>query len=287
MTSESDRLHSTGQLIYERNIHTGQTVEYLYLDNSPIAFVRNGELYFIHTDHLGTPRVVTDDAQRTVWEWYSTPFGVNAANEDVDGDGTKVMLNLRFPGQYFDQETGMHYNYFRDYDPSTGRYLSSDPLGIDGGLNTYAYSNLNPVVYFDPTGGTPVHAVRGIFWIGGRIGTGINYGIQALTGASLGILLYDALNSDEAVTESESPEQCKDDESDKCKNLREKINNLRNEIFGKRIPDLANNPSDLPEYIGPGEKLRDTVRGHRKLLDRQLRRLRELEDQYALECLRK
>lgn len=59
---------------------------------------------------------------------------------------------LRFPGQYFDQETGLHYNYFRDYDPSTGRYIESDPIGLDGGLNTYSYSELNPLRYIDPLG---------------------------------------------------------------------------------------------------------------------------------------
>ncbi|MCH2074358.1 MAG: hypothetical protein MK130_05805 [Puniceicoccaceae bacterium] len=82
--------------------------------------------------------------------------------------------------------------------------------------------------------------------------------------------------------------QCSDDdESDKCKRLKRKIENLRREIYDKRIPDLENNPGDLPEYIGPGEKLRDTVRGHRKLLDRQLRRLRELEARYEKECRNK
>ena len=144
--------NSDGQLIYEHDNRTGKTVEHLYLDATPIAFNCDGQLYFIHTDHLGTPRVVTDNAQRTVWEWYSTPFGVNAANEDADGDGTKVTLNLRFPGQYFDTETELHYNYFRTYDPSTGRYIESDPIGLTGGLNTFLYANANPMSFVDPLG---------------------------------------------------------------------------------------------------------------------------------------
>jgi len=60
-----------------------------------------------------------------------------------------VTLNLRFPGQCFDKETGLHYNYFRTYDPSTGRYLESDPIGLDGGLNTYTYVLNNPLIHMD------------------------------------------------------------------------------------------------------------------------------------------
>jgi RHS repeat-associated protein len=59
---------------------------------------------------------------------------------------------LRFPGQYFDKETNLHYNYFRDYDPSLGRYVESDPIGLRAGLNTYAYGLGDPIANFDPNG---------------------------------------------------------------------------------------------------------------------------------------
>jgi len=111
------------------------------------------DLAYIQPDHLDTPRTVTDSTQKVIWQWDNQdPFGANAANEDPDGDGQRFSLNLRFPGQYFDSETGLHYNYFRDYDPSTGRYIQSDPIGLTGGLNTYAYVGGNPISYRDPFG---------------------------------------------------------------------------------------------------------------------------------------
>ena len=90
--------------------------------------------------------------QTVVWRWDSTPFGDSVPNEDPDGDQQGFTLNLRFPGQYFDEESGLNYNYFRDYDSWTGRYVESDPIGLPGGLNSYSYSLLNPEKYFDSAG---------------------------------------------------------------------------------------------------------------------------------------
>ncbi len=103
-------------------------------------------IYFVHPDHLGTPQVITDENQAIVWQ----------ANYDSFGKATiiteNITNNIRFPGQYFDQETELHYNYFRYYDPSTGRYITSDPIGLNGGLNTYAYVGGNPLRWVDPKG---------------------------------------------------------------------------------------------------------------------------------------
>ena len=105
----------------------------------------DAQMFYVYPDHLGTPRVIIDTHNRVRWRWDNTdPFGANIASEDPDGDRLNLSYPLRFPGQYFDKETGLHYNYFRDYDPQTGRYIQSDPIGLAGGLNTYAYVDGNP-----------------------------------------------------------------------------------------------------------------------------------------------
>jgi RHS repeat-associated protein len=110
------------------------------------------KLYYIHVDHLNTPRLVADDQQRTVWRWdQQEPFGVNVPEENPSGLGI-FELPLRLPGQYYDRETNLHYNYFRDYNPSLGGYVEGDPIGLRGGINTYVYVGGNPLLWTDPSG---------------------------------------------------------------------------------------------------------------------------------------
>jgi uncharacterized protein RhaS with RHS repeats len=112
-----------GQLESElRYDPTGQLqhiTDYVYLENKPLAWTRayynaqggiwKKKVYYLHTDHLNTPRLATDDQQTVVWRWDSEGFGSTLADTDPDGDGTNVNINLRFPGQYYDSETGLHY----------------------------------------------------------------------------------------------------------------------------------------------------------------------------------
>jgi RHS repeat-associated protein len=115
------------------------------------------EVFFVWTDQLDTPRVISDDENRIRWEWDANdPFGNNAPNEDPSGMGA-FHYNLRFPGQYFDAETGLDYNYFRDYDPSIARYVESDRTGLRGGISTYSYAAANPLTFIDPLGLLVVH----------------------------------------------------------------------------------------------------------------------------------
>jgi RHS repeat-associated protein len=121
--------------------------DYIYWGDQQIALANNGSIYYIHNDHLNTPQVITNQSQQVVWMGDYEPFGKVASNTN-----NSIEVFSRFPGQYFDSETGLYYNYFRDYDPSIGRYIESDPIGLGGGINTYAYANGNPIRFVDPTG---------------------------------------------------------------------------------------------------------------------------------------
>jgi RHS repeat-associated protein len=111
-------------------------------------------LVYLHADHLNTPRLATDETGKVVWRNLPTtePFGNSPVEEDPDNDGVAFTLNLRFPGQYFDKESGFFYNMNRYYDSQLGRYTSSDPIGLDGGINTYSYVRGNPLSRVDPLG---------------------------------------------------------------------------------------------------------------------------------------
>lgn len=107
--------------------------------------------YFIHTDQLNTPRVITDGSGNQVWRWDSDPFGKETPNEQPAGQPA-FTFNQRFPGQQFDRESNLNYNFFRDYDPAPGRYIESDPIGLNVGINTYGYVDSDPLSLSDLLG---------------------------------------------------------------------------------------------------------------------------------------
>lgn len=146
-----------GHLIGEYDSDNQVRQETVWLEDTPVAVLKQdaqGQMkaYYVHADHLNTPRAILDSQNRMVWRWVGDAFGQALPEEEPDGDGTLFEYNLRLPGQYYDRETGLHYNYFRDYDPSTGRYVESDPIGLEGGMNTYSYVEGNPISRVDPLG---------------------------------------------------------------------------------------------------------------------------------------
>ncbi len=133
---------------------TGLSInETVWLGSLPVAALQASGTYYIHTDHLNAPWQIDDVAKQVVWTWDTTAFGTNLPNQDPNSTGHQFVYNLRFPGQYYDAESGIFYNLNRDYDPATGRYIESDPLGLAGdSFSTYAYVGGNPMSFVDPTG---------------------------------------------------------------------------------------------------------------------------------------
>jgi RHS repeat-associated protein len=108
---------------------------------------------YYHHDHLGTPIQATDKTGRVVWAASYNVFGqASVTTPAATSDLPTIESKLRLPGQVEDAETGLHYNYFRYYDSGTGRYITEDPIGLEGGINRYNYVDANPLSYFDPWG---------------------------------------------------------------------------------------------------------------------------------------
>lgn len=157
---------STTTLMYDESGHLmgeydggGNLIEEtVWLGDVPVATLQpNGSggvnIFYVHTDQLNSPRKISQpSSNQLTWRWDSDPFGTATPNPNPAGLGT-FTYNLRFPGQYYQTETGLSYNYFRDYDPNVGRYIESDPIGLRGGsYSTYAYVLGNPVSLTDPLG---------------------------------------------------------------------------------------------------------------------------------------
>ncbi|MGQ0592550.1 MAG: RHS repeat-associated core domain-containing protein, partial [Gammaproteobacteria bacterium] len=136
----------TGRLIAETKDDGTRIRDYLWHDDEPLAQIDTAggfeTLRYLHTDHLQTPRLATGTGGAILWRWEGEAFGSTAP------DLASATINLRFPGQYFDAETGLHYNYFRHYDATVGRYVQSDTIGLQGGVNSlHLCSRKSPSLY--------------------------------------------------------------------------------------------------------------------------------------------
>ncbi len=139
---------SFGRLIEETDSQGNPLADYLYVGGMPIATLNpgTGQIYYLHDDRLGTPQLATDTNQNVAWIAAYQPFG------GLSSTSALIVQDLRLPGQENDSDTGWYHNGFRDYVPSLGRYLESDPMGLAAGPNTYAYANGNPARFIDPSG---------------------------------------------------------------------------------------------------------------------------------------
>ncbi len=152
-------------LVQESNNGNRIEWDWVWLDNIPVVQIQESydsqgnhvgtEITYLHTDQLGAPRVGTSPSQVITWRNYADAFGQAL----LTGSAT---VRLRLPGQIDYGLAGIYYNYKRDYDSNTGRYLQSDPIGLDGGLNTYGYALQNPLRYIDPSGESAVYFIPAI-----------------------------------------------------------------------------------------------------------------------------
>lgn len=166
---------------------------YIYLEMRPIAVIdydsdNQVSVYSVNTDYLGTPKQVTDKSGKVVWEATHDAFG-----KVISEKSNQFVFNLRFAGQYHDAESGYYYNYHRYYDAKTGRYLTSDPIGLVGGLNTYNYVGQNPYSGVDPWGLLTYDPNSQKFYVDGGdtlVSIGKEFGISDIALAKLNLQFF-------------------------------------------------------------------------------------------------
>ncbi len=175
------------QLLGEYDAGGVPIYEIVYIGTTPVAVIkqtRTGSgtslnvvtsVSFIYADHLDTPRVIVrSNDQAIVWRWdFAEAFGATGPNDNPNGFGSFV-FNLRMPGQVYDSESGNFYNINRDYSPPTGKYVQSDPIGLQGGINTYAYVGGNPLSYADPLGLKTLQCTKPLDALTEKFGSGFS-----------------------------------------------------------------------------------------------------------------
>lgn len=255
------------------------SMEYLWLPTEsgqaiPIGLYRNKRFYAIHSDHLGTPRLITDDAGKPVWQWAYSAFGDNkptgilkatanpkAAITNVPtllkATTPSITVNLRFPGQYADEESNLFENGFRSYRPGMGDYTQSDPIGLAGGWNRFAYVGGNPLSYSDPKGlqAQAAAVLCGPYYLGCA---------AAITGA----MAMSTQQGQKALKDlgKKIADQCKTDDPDPCEEIKRQIRDIQAKLAGKE-GQLAKDPYDLfnrAYSVNPGGDLagKGTYAGH-------------------------
>ncbi|WP_440877561.1 RHS repeat-associated core domain-containing protein [Thalassotalea sp. PLHSN55] len=140
-------IYGPGSVLFTEQEETSNNYrDYIYMAGQVIGFIDNGQVYYVHNDQVGRPVSITDSNGNEQWRTGNFAFFSEPLLDNIGG------FNIGYPGQYFDSESGLWYNINRYYDPETGRYTQSDPIGLLGGMNTYTYVSGNPITKIDPLG---------------------------------------------------------------------------------------------------------------------------------------
>ena len=257
---------------------TGRT-EYIWLPTEdggavPVGMFRNSKFFAIHTDHLGTPRLMTDSTNKPVWQWPYSAFGNNKptgilkpttsatgafTNQPVllATQNPAAVLDLRFPGQMADEETGLFYNYFRTYRPADGRYTQGDPIGLDGGPNRFGYASQNALNNADS---------YGLFAQSAAAACG-PYALLCAAGITVAAAVSTPEGRQGAVDLVKKViDVCTPNNQDPCDEIRRQIRDLQAKLGGKES-QLARDQFDLynrARTVNPGGDLagKGTYAGH-------------------------
>ena len=215
---------------------------------------RGLRLRILESKSLNTPRLVADDTQKTVWRWeQQEPFGAGACNPDPDGDNVQFEFNLRFPGQYFDRETNLHYNWLRDYDAGSGRYIQSDPLVRNGDTpNIYSYAGNAPNSAIDSNGGWVAQVIVGAtaLYVGYKIPDAVEM-VAKIAVSMVGV-------NDAATVRSNEATKCMSGDTAACNAAIDADKNLVPSI-GEAIKDAAEFQKEI------GQKRLEVIPGARGL----------------------
>lgn len=248
--------------------------DYIWMDGRPVGIVdyasTNAEVNFIHADGLGSPRAVTSSTGAVLWQW---AYARNPFGENVPSSSTGYVLNLRFPGQYFDAESGFNYNVNRDFEAATGRYLQSDPIGLDGGISAYGYSFANPMAFIDPSGEvanplelTCIDPVQPACWAG----VAMDIGSSALIAGLLAQQMSGSwINNPDAIAEWKAYKDAYDQppppDLDKCALLRWKLARERALLAARQAWDMKWAPGTHADAI---QQTLNAIRNLEKQIER-------------------
>ena len=187
---------------------------------------KDDTIYYVHSDHIKTPEVVTDKDKKIVWEGHRKPFG------ETEVTVSTITQPIRFPGQYYDQETGLSYNLMRDYDPKTGRYLEADPLGLASSMSIYGYAGQNPVMAYDPDG--QFFFLLFAPALGLTTGTALAFDFLSLSllasGYNANIILMNSMDDSSSGANTWKACPPKENNEDPCKGLREQLNEHKRKL---------------------------------------------------------